>query len=187
MTRLKFNVAQLLRETVGSRRDYTFAEDALPLDQSLVLRGLEGTVRFTRTASGVFVHIYVRGKVRLTCVRSLEGFDEPLELDIADEFHSIIDVDAGSRLPHPDEEDPFLLDAFHMADVGEAIREYALLALPISPVCDACRDQPVQYSVQSDGYRDPDDDDDETEIDTRLAVLKQWTSDYDQADSEEGV
>jgi len=42
MTDLKFNVAQLLREDIGARRDYTFAEDALPLDDETTLQQLDG-------------------------------------------------------------------------------------------------------------------------------------------------
>ena len=53
MTDLKFNVAQLLREDIGARRNYTFAEDALPLDDATILQQLEGKLRFTRTITGV--------------------------------------------------------------------------------------------------------------------------------------
>jgi uncharacterized protein len=52
-----------------------------------------------------------------------------------DEFHSRIDVTTGTPLPQPDEEDPFYLDELHMADVGEMLREYVLLELPMQPLC----------------------------------------------------
>ncbi len=170
MTVLKFNVAQLLREVVGARRDYEFSEDMLPLDDTLVLRDITGNVRFTRTPTGVFAHICAQGNVQLECVRSLELFDYLVELDVVDEFHSQIDVFTGAALKKPPEEDPFLLDELHMADVGEVLREYTLLELPLNPVSEAYRDQPVSYTVES--ARDAESD--EEEIDARLEALKEW-------------
>lgn len=172
MTNLKFNVAQLLRELIGARRDHDFTEERLPLDDTLVLRDIIGTVRFTRTATGVFAHIRASGLVRLVCVRSLEEFDYRVNLDFSDEFHSIIDVVTGAGVPKPLEEDPFFLDELHMADVGEAIREYTLLELPLNPVCDAYRDLPVNYTVQSEGI--DEETDDAEPIDGRLEALKAW-------------
>lgn len=171
MTLLKFNVAQLLREVVGARRDYEFTEARLPLDDTLVLRDIEGTVRFTRTTTGVFTHIQTRGKVSLVCVRSLEEFDYPVNLDITDEMHSVVDVMTGTPLQKPEEEDPFFLDELHMADVGEVIREYTLLSLPINPVSEAYRDQVVSYSVQTEDYDEGADDD---VGDVRLQGLRAW-------------
>ncbi len=171
MTQIKFNVAQLLREPVGARREYSFSEEALPLDESLTLRDIRGEVQFTRTASGVFVRLHSSGVVRLVCVRSLEEFDQQIVLHIEDEFHAVVDVISGMALQKPTAEDPFFLDELHMADVGELIREYTLLELPLSPVSEAYRDQPVQYTAESA--------DDETAagdeaIDARLEALKRW-------------
>ncbi len=154
MTNLKFNVAQLLREEMGSFRDYQFAESQLPLDDQLTLREINGTVRFTRTATGVWAKVKAIGVVRLICVRSLEEFDQPISLAFADQFHSVIDIFSGGGLPAPIEEDPFMLDELHMADIGETLREYGLLELPLNPVSPAYRDQPVNYTVQSEGIED---------------------------------
>lgn len=172
MTNIKFNVAQLLRDVIGARRDYDFTEDRLPLDDTLVLRDIAGHVRFTRTATGVFAHAHITGIVRLVCVRSLDEFDYRVELDISDQFHSIIDVVTGSPLPRPSEEDPFFLDELHMADLGEVIREYTLLNLPLNPVSDAYRDIPISYTVESEGL-DASTDDGER-VDARLEALKAW-------------
>lgn len=175
MTNLKFNVAQLLREEIGARRNYTFQNEQLRLDETLVARQLGGKVQFTRTASGVFVQVRASGLVRMVCVRSLEEFDQPIALDMADEFHSVIDVVSAEPQPEPTEEDPFFLDTFHMADIGEYIREYALLELPLNPVCEAWRQHPIRYTVQSEGLKAPSFEDDEEEaIDARLEVLKKW-------------
>jgi uncharacterized protein len=174
MTIIKFNVAQLLREEMGSRRDYSFAEDSLDLDESLTLRDISGTVRFTRTATGVWANVKARGKVRMTCVRSLEEFDQPVEIEFSDQFHSVIDVFTGSTLPEPIEDDPFFLSELHMADVGEALREYTLLELPLNPVSPDYRDKPVSYSVQSDGIGDEADEEQGELLEDPIEALKAW-------------
>lgn len=172
MTDLKFNVAQLLREEMGARRDYSFTEAALPLDDKLTMRDISGTVRFTRTATGVWANVRARGTVRLICVRSLEEFDQPVGIEFSDEFHSVIDVFTGSGLPKPIEDDPFFLNELHMADIGEALREYTLLELPLNPVSPEHRDQPVSYSVQSDGIEDEEEPVEASE--DPLDALKAW-------------
>lgn len=154
MTDLKFNLAQLLREEMGARRDYEFTEEALPLDEQLTLREIRGTVRFTRTANGVWANAKAQGVICLMCVRSLEEFDYPIEVAFADQFYAVVDIFTGGGLPQPIEDDPFLLNELHMADIGEALRAYTLLELPLNPVSPAYRDQPVSYTVQSEGLED---------------------------------
>jgi uncharacterized protein len=137
MTDLKFNVAQLLREEVGARRDYEFTEDALPLDEELVFQQIVGRVRFTRTASGVLGDTEVRGVVEMPCMRCLTPSIQAISVQFCDEFHSKIEVSTGFILPKPEEEDPFFITENHLVDLEEAIREYALLELPMQPLCKA--------------------------------------------------
>ncbi len=170
MTTLKFNVAQLLREPIGAKRTYTFEEPQLALDGQLHLREISGSVQFTRTASGVYAWIRSQGTVALTCMRSLEIFDEVIAIDVREEMHSVVDIFTGGAVPQLADAEDFRLDGFHMADVGEVIREYTLLELPIKPVSPAYRHQPISYSVG-------DDDDDPADVadvsDARLAVLRE--------------
>jgi len=137
MTDLKFNVAQLLREETGARRNYTFAEEVLQLDDDTAMRQLKGDVRFTRSATGVLADVTANGVVELACTRCLNPSTQQLDLEFRDEFHSKIEVNTGMPLPKPDEEDPFYIDESHLVDLGEAIREYALLELPMQPLCKA--------------------------------------------------
>jgi DUF177 domain-containing protein len=135
MTDLKFNVAQLLREEVGARREYEFTEAALPLDDQTTLRQIAGWVRFTRTASGVLGDVEARGGVEMPCMRCLNPLTQAITVQFRDEFHSKIEVHTGTPLPKPDEEDPFYITENHLVDLGKAIREYALLELPMQPLC----------------------------------------------------
>ncbi len=134
-TDLKFNVAQLLREEIGGRREYRFQESELPLDETLVLRQLDGGVRFTRTASGVLADVTAQGLVETPCNRCLTPVMTPVKMSFRDEFHSVIEVNTGVPLPKPEEEDPFFIDENHLVDLGEALREYALMELPMRQLC----------------------------------------------------
>jgi uncharacterized protein len=174
MTDLIFNVAQLLREPTGARRDRNFTEARLPLDDNHTLRNVEGKVRFTRTSTGVYAQVQVAGVVRMECVRSLEEFDQPVDVSFADEFHSMVDVVTGYSLPKPEEEDPFFITEQHLIDLGEVIRAYTLLALPMNPVSPEYRDKPVSYSVESVGFEDEAPAQQEEPVDERLAGLKEW-------------
>jgi uncharacterized protein len=163
MTDLKFNVAQLLREEVGARREYAFAEEALPLDDEMTLRQIEGHVRFTRTVSGVLGQ-------EMPCMRCLNPSQQVIEAHFRDEFHSKIEVNTGFPLPKPDEEDPFYITENHLVDLEEAIREYALLELPMRPLCKPdckglCPTCGADLNAADCGCHDDEDDD-------RFAALK---------------
>jgi uncharacterized protein len=132
---LKFNVAQLLREEVGARREYQFSEPVLELDDTLALRDLEGSVKFTRTASGVLADVAVHSTVEMECIRCLKPSVQDIAIQFYDQFHSRIEVNTGLALPPPDEDDPFFIDELHMVDLAVAIREYALIELPMQPLC----------------------------------------------------
>ena len=106
-TDLKFNVAQLLREEIGARRNYTFAENALPLDNEMALRQLDGKVRFTRTVTGVLADVDAQGIVELPCIRCLNPAHQQIYIHFQDEFHSRIEFNTGIPLPKPAEEHPF--------------------------------------------------------------------------------
>jgi uncharacterized protein len=169
-TDLKFNVAQLLREEVGARRNYTFAENALPLDDETTLQQLEGKVRFTRTATGVLADVDAHGVVEMACTRCLNPSLQQVDLHFQDEFHSRIEVNTGAPLPKPDEDDPFFIDESHLLDLGEALREYALLNLPMQPLCKPnckglCPTCGADLNLRDCGCRNEEADD-------RFAVLK---------------
>lgn len=169
-TDLRFNVAQLLREEIGGRRNYTFHEAALPLDDHVVLRDLEGGVRFTRTASGVLADVQAQGVVETQCIRCLAPAEAPVEVAFRDEFHSVVEVNTGASLPTPDEDDPFFISESHLVDLGEALREYALIAMPMQPLCrEDCKGLcPTCGADLNEGPCDCAED----EGDDRFAVLK---------------
>jgi uncharacterized protein len=167
---LKFNVAQLLREITGAQRSYTFTEDRITLDSPLVLRGVEGKVRFTRTASGVIADVVAKGVVEMECIRCLKPTNALVEVRIYDEFHSRVEVNTGAPLPVPNEEDPFFIDELHMVDLGETIRAYALMELPMQPLCmPGCKGLCPQCGIDRNSEQCSCSDNDGDE---RLAALR---------------
>ena len=138
--RMQFNVSTLLKEPVGSARGYTLDEEEVRLDD-LLAAPLHGSVRFTRTEKGIWVHAQVATAVHCTCSRCLAEYPQRLEFTFDEEFFPTIDVNTGARLPPPPpESDAFTIDAHHILDITEVIRQYALLTIPMKPLCRAdCR------------------------------------------------
>ncbi|GBD11495.1 hypothetical protein HRbin23_01162 [bacterium HR23] len=137
---MQFNVASLLKEPVGSVRNYTLDEEEVRLED-LQVAPFHGAVRFTRTEKGVWVHARVDTAVSCTCSRCLAVYSQRLEFTFDEEFFPTVDVQTGARLPlPPPESDAFTIDAHHLLDLTEVIRQYALVSIPMKPLCRAdCR------------------------------------------------
>jgi uncharacterized metal-binding protein YceD (DUF177 family) len=65
----------------------------------------------------------------------LSWFSCPLTLNIEDEYFPITDVVTGASLSLPDEPGCFTIDENNILDLTEAVRQYALLATPMKPLC----------------------------------------------------
>ena len=77
----------------------------------------------------------VQAKVPVECSRCLKVFDQPLTIELEEEFFPTIDVNNGSALEIPDDPSSFFIDDHHILDLREAIRQNALLAIPMKPLC----------------------------------------------------
>jgi len=136
MQSLKFNVAQLLKQTTGAIRSYTLAEDISPLTDGVIFAPLRGSIRFTRTEDGVLVTGHLQTAVDLPCRRCAAIFTEAIALDLEEEFNAAFDVYTGLRLPPRDtDEAETMIDEQHMLDLSEVIRQNVLLAVPPFPLC----------------------------------------------------
>lgn len=134
---MRFNVAQLLKEPVGSTRNYRLAEDIQDLGEEIKLtRPIEGAIRLIRTADGVLVSGRFHTEAELTCSRCLESFSSAVSFMLEEEFHPTVDISTGRKLPPADEEDEAtLIDDQHILDLSEVLRQDILLALPPRPLC----------------------------------------------------
>jgi uncharacterized protein len=149
---LVFNVAGLLRDFEGAHREYDFEQDALGMDleegeKPTQATNITGHIRFTKVRGSVLTQGQGEADVVLECVRCLNDFDYHVQFDIEEVFRPLIDITTGYpvKTESLEEESDLKLDANHLLNLGEAIRQQILVSLPINPVCG--EDCPGLYSV----------------------------------------
>ena len=129
---MQINVSQQLKESIGSVRNYRVNE-AIDIagGNSLV----QGEVKLMRTGRGILAKGTLHTEVEATCSRCLSLFDCPLTLNIEEEYIPSVDIVSGVPLPSSEESGNFTIDENHVLDLADAIRQYALLAIPMKPLC----------------------------------------------------
>jgi uncharacterized protein len=136
---MQFNVAQLLKEPTGATRKFELNEsvEELELDPALVIQEpVTGNVKFTKIPGGILATGNLATVLEVNCNRCLEPFDLPVVIELEEEFHSILDLQTGARLPQDEEQDTAtLIDEKHIIDLSEVVRQDLLLVLPTIPIC----------------------------------------------------
>lgn len=130
---MRFNVAQQLKEPIGSRRRYALEETVDVVEggnPSLV----KGELTFLRIDRGILVSGTLDTLARYICGRCLNPFEQPLALKIEEEYLPILSVLA-SAVNEVSDAETFTIDENHEIDLEEALRQYVLLAMPIKPLC----------------------------------------------------
>ena len=128
----QINVSQQIKASIGSIRNYEVSE---AVDIAGGGSMVQVKVRLIRTDRGILVKGKLYTEVEVTCSRCLSLFNYPISINIEEEYFPITDVDSGASLPLPDEPACFTIDEHHVLDLTEAIRQYALLAIPMKPLC----------------------------------------------------
>jgi uncharacterized protein len=130
-----YNVAQLLKETVGSTRTYKIDETVL-IDSGTTPIYPQGQLSLMRTDKGVWVSSEVEVREWVLCSRCLKGFSNPLSFIIQEEYLPTVDVTTGQTLRVPERaEGSFTIDPRHVLDLREALRQYVITNRPIKPLC----------------------------------------------------
>jgi len=129
------SVAQLLKESIGSVREYEI-EGMLGITKKECR--VAGEIRLTRTDRGILVNARLNSEVELTCGRCLSEYDWSFDLHFKEEYLQTVDLVSGARLSLPEESSDFTIDQRHILDISEAVRQFALLSMPIKAVC--CED-----------------------------------------------
>ena len=138
---MQVNVAQLLKERPGARRVVELDGPAFEITDAApaVVRG---ELQFTKSDRGIWVSGPLAITVEGTCSRCLVPFTYWVEVRVDDEFLPSVDPVTGAKLRHVDEADADIrsIDAQHVLDLTDALRQYRLAALPLAPVCrEECR------------------------------------------------
>ncbi len=132
---MQFKVSQLLKEPVGAVRDYSI-DDNLDIFEG-VSAHVTGSVHIIRTNRGILVKARISTAVILACSRCLAPYSCPLSFEFEEEYFPLLDIVRDAHLPEPEEEESFTIDEHHVLDLSEAVRQYALLTVPMKPLCRA--------------------------------------------------
>jgi len=123
------NVAQLLKQPTGSSCNYHIGE----IVGEQAKGSVQGKVTLTHSGQGILVRAELTVEVELTCSRCLNDFLYPVSFHIEEEFLPTINISSGLSLS--EESANLTIDNNSMLDLGEIIRQYTLLNLPMRAIC----------------------------------------------------
>ena len=154
---MEFNVAQLMKEATGARREFDLDDDITNLDGGLTpLSHLTGRLELLRIHSGVLATGDFRVELSLQCGRCLEPVSIAVSVEFSESFRPLTDIQTG-RFLSPEEfegqaedltDEALLIDAQHILDISEVVRQNIWLSVPIVAACD--------YTDPASGGADPD-------------------------------
>jgi uncharacterized protein len=132
-----YNVAQLIKEGIGSTRHYDISGLLTDLDEFNPGQiAIVGQVTLMRTALGVLATVQAKFDAKRACRRCLEEVTDSFQVAFEEEFLPSIDLETGIKLPLDDTADPVLvIDEHHILDLTEVLRQYALVELADGILC----------------------------------------------------
>ena len=130
---MKYNVAQLLKEAIGSHRNFEIEEDIRDVDHPV--ERVHGSVDMVRTHQGIWVQAELTVRVPQDCSRCLQGFSRTLRIDLDEEYFPAIDLNTGTKVILPDDWEVLFIGLDHHLDLAEATRQVTLATLPLKPLC----------------------------------------------------
>jgi uncharacterized protein len=122
----RLNVGFIVHEEIGFSHEFVFELGSVEFGAELSLRDFRGTAHMMRTPQGLLLKGVWAGRTTLECARCLKDFDERLHWTITElfAFNEKSVAEPGMIVPE---------DA--QIDLYPLIREYALLEIPIRPIC----------------------------------------------------
>jgi len=123
---LRLNVGFLITAAIGTSRDFTFDYDKMRLEDDLTVTDFKGTARFDRTPQGLLLQGDFEAKLDLECVRCLDEYRQLIQWSFT-ELYAFDDRSLS--------ESNLLVPEDGQIDLTELMREYALLEVPIRPLC----------------------------------------------------
>ncbi|MEO0069928.1 MAG: DUF177 domain-containing protein [candidate division WOR-3 bacterium] len=128
-----FNVSGLIQDGIGATRRHVLSAE-LPRENGQA-EHVEGTVELLRTRAGVLVRADLIMQEFEICSRCLKPLEETAAIRFEEEFQSTVDFKTGAPLAGPADPDVFLIDAHHILDLTEAVRQYREAATDMQPLC----------------------------------------------------
>ena len=119
---MRCNVAQLLKEPIGSSREYHLDENFTGPQR--FAEAARGSVNILRTHQGILVRATLQVRSTLDCSRCLNAYVRSSKLSIEEEFFPTVDLQTGRSQPVPAEsEEGSLIDSNHLLDLSDILRE----------------------------------------------------------------
>ncbi len=177
---LAVKVSSLLMEDVGSYRTVKIELASFPLDKDLIARNVLSTIRLTRLDTSILAQGSASGSVEMECVRCLNSYDQPFEIEFTEQFRQTADILEGRRanpqrngdedLDESEAELAFEINEAHELDLTELLRQWIVLALPMTPNC----------GPDCPGPQEIDNGEADSPVDERFAALQQLLDDEEQ-------
>jgi uncharacterized protein len=122
----RLNVGFIVHQEVGYKHEFPFEYEQIKIADDLDLHHFEGIATIGRTPQGLIVQADFSAETVLECVRCLNEFDQSLTWNFTElyAFNRKSVSESGLIMP----EDGHI-------DLQPLIREYALLEIPIKPLC----------------------------------------------------
>jgi uncharacterized protein len=134
--RTQWNVAQLLKEPIGATRAYDLLATVLQDEEDVIQAApLSGRITMLRTNLGVLVEGVLTGPVTVACTRCLKPVILDVTIELEEEFKPTVDVVRGAYVPVNEDDTALLIDAHHILDISEVLRQAVLLEVPIQVLC----------------------------------------------------
>jgi uncharacterized protein len=122
----RLNVGFFLGQGVGYSRDFLFESPEVRFDPDLILYVINGNAHITRTAQGLLVQVELRAATPAECVRCLGNMSQALRTDFTELY---------AFTPQSVTESGLMFPESGIINLVPLVREYMLLAMPISPLC----------------------------------------------------
>ena len=133
---MRYSVAQLLKEPVGSFRDHQVNEEVL-LDSGIKER-VKGHLRLIRFNKGVWAKGELEASVDVLCSRCLNSFHQPIKTSIYEEFRPLVAEGEDRLLSEVGaEEGASAINEHHILDLMETVRQLLIVHRPLKPLCRA--------------------------------------------------
>ena len=122
----RLNVGFIVHQEIGYKHEFSFDYEQIQISDDLDLRHFEGVVSIGRTPQGLIVQGDFSAETTLECVRCLNELDRSLNWKLTELY--------AFNKKSVSESDLILPEDAHI-DLQPLIREYALLEVPINPIC----------------------------------------------------
>jgi len=137
----KIDVSELLKAVGNEERVKTSEE--FNFTELNIVAPIDINIKLLNIGKGILLSGTIGTVVRLSCCRCLEEFDLTVNLEIEEEYsfkQSQAPKKGKKEIELKEKDFVFPIESDNTIDLGEAIRQNILTALPIKPLCsDLCK------------------------------------------------